>query len=235
MAAVNEIARRSLPFLPSTLAATIYQRDDGGPMRPVGRRRGMRPGGLYYSQKMGRLVGYESANEKCDFYRAEVDTRVIRYREQPHTIEAIIFGEVRRYTPDREDHLTTDKIEIVEVKDEFEEAKDPAYTAKIEYFAEIYERMGWSFRLTTRDQIMAPTSFGTIENIQRFRRTSYTRADVNAVRAVFNGRAACRLGELAAIFPAGVAMPKLCAMMVGRELALDIASKLEPTSTVRAV
>lgn len=226
--------RRSLAFLPSRLAATIYQRHDAGPMRPVGRRRGIRPGGLYYSQKMGRLVGYESDNEKCDLYRAEISTCVVGYREQPHTIEAVIDGKMRRYTPDREDLFADGRVEIVEVKGNFEAEKDPAYSAKLSYFAEVYERLGWSFKLITCKEIKESISFKTVENIQCFRRASYTAGEIAAVRRVLGERGECRLGELLALFsPTIVALPKLCAMMVGRILILDIGSKLEPTSIVK--
>lgn len=231
---LSEVEHRALEFLPSRLAASISQRHDRGPMRPVGRRRGIRPGGLYYSQKMGRLVGYESDNEKCDFYRAEVSTNVVCFREQPHTIEAIIDGKLRRYTPDREDISAGGHVEIVEVKDQFEADKDPGYSAKLSYFAEVYERLGWSFRLTTREEIKGSPSFNTIENIQRFRRVSYNPVEVADVRRILNGRGACQLGELVALLsPEIVALPKLCAMMVGRIVILDTESRLESTSIVK--
>lgn len=233
---LSELERKSLDFLPSRLAATISQRRDDGPMRPVGRRRGIRPGGLYYSQKIGRLVAYESDNEKCDFYRAEVSTDVISYREQPHTIEGVIDGKVRRYTPDREDQLANGRIRIVEVKDEFEADKDPSYSAKLDYFSEVYDRLGWSFRLTTREEIKNPTTFETVENVQRFRRASYTNGEIAAVRRMLGQRGQCQLGELLALFsPEPVALAKLCAMMVGRIVILDISSRLEATSIVRMV
>jgi hypothetical protein len=229
-----EVERQSLDLLPSRLAATIYQRQDDGPMRPVGRRRGIRPGGLYYSQKMGRLVGYESDNEKCDFYRAEVSTQVVSYREQPHTIEGMVDGIMRRYTPDREDRFADGRLEIVEVKDEYQADKDPTYSAKLDYFAEVYEHLGWSFRLTTREEITNPASFETVENVQRFRRASFTIAEIATVRSVLGRRVECSLGELLAVFPSEfVALPKLCAMMVARIVVLDIGSKLEPTSIVK--
>lgn len=205
-------------------------------MRPVGRRRGLRPGGLYYSQKMGRLVGYESENEKCDFYRVEIAPEVMGYREQPHTIKAVIAGQERRYNPDREDQFADGRIQIVEVKDEFEAAKDPDYTAKLDYFAEVYERLGWSFRLTTRVQIKDTTTFKAVETIQRFRRASFTAKEVADVRIEFAQRDQCSLGELLRLFPSElVGLPKLCAMMVGRILLLDVTSRLEPSSIVKVV
>ena len=230
------VERRTLDFLPSRMAATIYKRHDAGPMRPVGRRRGLRPGGLYYSQKMGRLVGYESDNEKCDFYRSEIAPDVVGYREQPHTIEGRIDGKVRRYTPDREDRFADGRVEIVEVKDEFEADKDPDYFAKLTYFAEVYERLGWSFRLTTRDEIKHAATFETVENVQRYRRASFTVAEIADVQRRFNQHGQCRLTDLMPVFSSEVAgLAKLCAMMVGRILLLDIHSKLEPASTVKLI
>lgn len=231
-----DVERQTLDFLPSRLAATVCQRHDGGPMRPVGRRRGLRPGGLYYSQKMGRLVGYESDNEKCDFYRSEIAPNVVCYREQPHTIEGVIVGKVRRYTPDREDRYANGHIEIVEVKDEFEEDKDPDYSAKLTYFAEVYERLGWSFRLTTRDEIKDPATFEAVETVQRYRRASFTSGEVADVQRRFSEDGSCRLAELLPIFPSEVVgLAKLCAMMVGRILLLDLHSHLEPTSLVKLI
>lgn len=229
-----EVERKPLDFLPSRLAATIYERHDRCPMRPVGRRRGLRPGGLYYSQKMGRLVGYESDNEKCDFYRSEIAQDVVDYREQPHTIEAVIAGKVRRYTPDREDRFADGHIEIVEVKDDFEADKDPDYEAKLSYFAEVYDRLGWSFRLTTRDEIKDPATFETVETIQRYRRASFTAGEIADVRRRFSPHGECRLAELLPIFSSELTgLAKLCAMMIGRIVILDIRSKLEPTSIVK--
>lgn len=233
-ATLYDVERKALDFLPARLAATVYQRHDAGPMRPVGRRRGLRPGGLYYSQKMGRLVGYESENEKCDFYRSEIAPDVVGYREQPHTIEAVIAGKVRRYTPDREDTFADGRIEIVEVKDEFEADKDPDYNSKLSYFAEVYERLGWSFRLTTRNEIKDPASFETVETVQRYRRASFTAAEIADVRRTFDQRGECCLAELLAIFASELTgLPKLCAMMVGRIVVLNIHSKLEPVSIVK--
>jgi hypothetical protein len=235
-ATLPDVERKLLDFLPARLAATVYQRRDEGPMRPVGRRRGRRPGGLYYSQKMGRLVGYESDNEKCDFYRSEIASDVVSYREQPHTIEAVIGGNLRRYSPDREDRFADGRIEIVEVKDEFEADKDPDYSAKLDYFAEVYDRLGWSFRLTTRDQIKDPATFETVETVQRYRRASFSAAEIGDVRRVLSAHGECRLAQLMPIFSSElIGLAKLCAMMAGRILVLDIHSKLEPASVVKLV
>lgn len=230
----HHVERVKLDLLPSRLAATVYRRRDGSPMRSVGRRRGLRPGGLYSSTKMGRLVGYESDNEKFDFYRAEIAPHIVDYREQPHTIEGVIDGKLRRYTPDREDRLADGCIEIVEVKDAFEADSDPEYALKLDYFAEVYQRLGWTFRLTTRDEITDPNTFEAVETIQRYRRASFTAAEIAEVRHRFAIREECRLGDLLQIFSADlVGLPKLCAMMVARILVLDIGSRLEPASVVK--
>lgn len=229
----NNVERHGLGHLPSRLAASILQRKDAGPMRPVGRRRGCRPGGLYYSAKLGALIGYESDNEKCDCYRAEVDPDVVGYREQPHTIEAVIDGSLRRYTPDREDRYADGRVEIVEVKDDFEADADPDYTLKLEYFAEVYERLGWSFRLTTRDEIKDSATFGTVELIQRYRRVSFTPTEIAAVREFVSPLGKATIASLTPLFEVeAAAVAKLCAMMVARVVVLDLTSRLAPSSAV---
>jgi len=183
---------------------------------------------------MGRMVGHESDNEKCDLYRAEVDPNVLEYREQPHTIEAVIDGNVRRYTPDREDRFADGRIQIVEVKDDFEAEADPDYTLKLEYFAEVYEHLGWSFRLTTREEIKDPATFGTVDHIQRYRRVGFTSAELAAVREIIRPVGTTTIASLSSIFEVrDAALPKLCAMMVARVLTLDLSSRLDPSSIVR--
>ena len=130
-----------------------------------------------------------------------------------------------------EDQLADGRIEIVEVKDEFEAAKDPDYSSKLNYFGEVYERLGWSFRLTTRDQIKDPATFETVEAVQRYRRASFTPTEVADVRHRMGQHGECTLGELLPLFSSELeGLPKLCAMMVGRILVLDVRSKLEPAS-----
>lgn len=58
--------------------------------------------GLFYSQKMGTHVPFESVPERNYFYSLEFDKTVKAYLSQPATIEYWMDDQVHRYTPDVE-------------------------------------------------------------------------------------------------------------------------------------
>lgn len=195
-------------------AATLVEREDRGPMRPVGRRRGARPGGLYFSQKMGRHIGWESKNERNSLFRAEAVPDIVGYREQPHTLRLRIDGKLFSYTPDREDVYRDGRVAIVEVKDTFEESKDPAYTAKLHRCAEIYQGLGWDFQLIEKDDIERQPQFDVISKIQSHRRVAVSPPEVRKVLDAVRQGSAC-LSDLRSMFDfAPEADAKLCALAV---------------------
>ena len=79
----------------------MIERLDAGPVRLITNGRQRKPVGHYYSQKNGFSLPWESRNELHGFYHAEVDTDVVGYRAQPHTLRMSVHGEVTSYTPDR--------------------------------------------------------------------------------------------------------------------------------------
>jgi hypothetical protein len=216
-------------------AVTITQRRDGGPMRPAGRKRGFRPGGLYASAKTGKMMGWESRPELWGFHHAEVDTAIVAYRAQPHTAEALADGGRLVYTPDREDQLADGRIRIIEVKEQFEADRDPYYARKLEYFAEVYRSLGWEFRLIDAAGLTRQPLFGGVEAVERLRRAAFTSDDLNRVReALADGPRA--LAELVPLFDSEVlARSLLCAMMVGRYLAIDLSAGFYDGAVVTAL
>lgn len=208
------------------LAATVVEREDGGPMRPVGRRRRRRPGGLYYSHKMGRHVGWESKAERDAFFFPEVSPDIVAYREQPHTVTAMIDGVRRSYTPDRLDIGAHDGLTVVEIKDKFEADADPDYALKLEFFADVYAALGWDFSVIDREELEAQASVAALKKIQSHRRVSFDVAELDAVKAVLAGRSAT-VGELQQLFNHPLkGEAKLCAMMVMRHLRIDLNAPL---------
>ncbi|WP_191555043.1 hypothetical protein [Brevundimonas aurantiaca] len=187
-------------------AATLVEREDRGPMRPVGRRRGARPGGLYFSQKMGRHLGWESKNERNSFFHAEANPDIATYREQPHTLRVRIDGKLFSYTPDREDVYRDGRVVVVEVKDVFEEARDPAYTAKLDRCAEIYRGLGWDYQLVEKVDIERKPQFDVISKIQSHRRVAVSPPEVRKVlNALRQGSAP--LSDLRPMFDFGPDLP----------------------------
>lgn len=210
----HPLKRRELQLKALRTAATLVEREDRGPMRPVGRRRGARPGGLYFSQKMGRHIGWESKNERNSLFHAEADPNVANYREQPHTLRLRIDDKVFSYTPDREDVYRDGRVVVVEVKDVFEEARDPAYAAKLHRCAEIYEGLGWDFQLIEKEEIERRPRFDVVSKIQSHRRVAVSPPEIRKVLDAIRQGSAC-LSDLRPMFAfAPEADAKLCAMAV---------------------
>lgn len=230
-----ELRRREVRNQQLRLAATIVERADGGPMRPVGRRRGHRPGGLYYSAKMGRHIGWESKVERDAFYCVEVSPEVVSYREQPHTAVAMIDGVKRSYTPDRVDMLADGTVAVVEIKETFEAAADPDYTRKLRYFADVYQSLGWRFEVVEREAIAGELCFDAVKKIQSHRRVSFNALELNAVLGEMQ-LGQTTLGRLQASFPNPlVGQAKLFAMMVDRHIQIDLRGPLSEASLVGRV
>lgn len=216
-----------------TVAEIIY-RADGGPMRTIMRGRQHKAVGIYYSIKSGRSLAWESRNELHDFWRAEVRPDVIRSRAQPHTLQWVIDGQTRRYTPDREDILADGTIEITEIKNVFEAEKDPLSKDRLDFARTIYAGIGQSFRVVEKAEIEAQPQFDAIRTIQGYRRTALTDANVFTVRKLFEHRPEVTLAEVQSALSAGPhGLAIACAMMVHRILAIDLSTRLVPSAIVR--
>jgi hypothetical protein len=214
--------------------AEIIDREDGGPIRLIYRGRQRKPVGIYHSVKSGHGLPWESRNELHDFWRAEVRWDVVRSRAQPHMIRWTVDGQTLRYTPDREDILANDRIEVVEVKNVLQTEKDPHYAAKLEFARTIYEGIGWSFRVAEKADIEAQPQFDAIRTIQSHRRTALTTLDIIAIRDLLRGSHTLTLGQAQSALPMGPrCFGVLCAMTVRRILEIDLSAGLTPDATVR--
>jgi hypothetical protein len=214
--------------------ATLIEREDARPIRPVTTGRQRKPVGAYYSLKLGRSVPWESRNELHAIYMAEVSTDVVSYRVQPHRVELFIRGIRHLYTPDREDTLPGGGKLIVEIKEDFKAARDPHYTEKLEYARVFYGALGLGFLILNRAEIEAQPRFKVLELIQSFRRTVVTTQDILVIHDLFRTREALPLSEVTRTFENEMlGFAKLSAMMVRRIVAIDLTQPLRPTSLVR--
>jgi hypothetical protein len=120
---------------PEALDLGLYRHPDGGPVRLRGNGRRSRATGLYFSIKSGRHLPYESRLELHDLWRAEVCSKVVSAWPQPFTLQLMMDGELRRYTPDRQDILADGQLEVIEIKDDLRLVRDPTYLHKLELVA----------------------------------------------------------------------------------------------------
>jgi len=72
--------------------------------------------GKFPSRKNGRMVHHEGLLELEAIYLFEASPKIVRYREQPVTLQYPDGTKLRRYTPDFELVLNTGEIVLIEVK-----------------------------------------------------------------------------------------------------------------------
>lgn len=211
----------------------IARRSDGRHIRLTNGRR-HRAVGRYASIKMGSTIPWESRLELHDLYRAEVDPAIVSYAVQPETLQWEYVGKRHRYTPDRLDLMFDGSTRVVEIKDRFDPCQDAEYTDKLDQAAHIYAALGRAFEVRERSQINVEPDFSAIEEIQAYRRSVVTVADVKLIRTLLrNGRLYLRdvLEGLERPNP----RPVLFAMMVRRIVAIDLAQGLRGDATVSLV
>lgn len=217
------------------VAAEVVVRSDGDPVR-LTRNGGLKkPMGLYFSAKCGRHQPWEARTELKAFYWVEASTNVLAYWAQPHTLKFPMDGKLCRYTPDREDALVGGIVEIVEVKNDFDEKKDPQYTRKLDHARAIYESLGYRFRILTIANIEAEPAFTAVQTIQRYRGVAISPASLECVQdALCTGAVA--LGQLIEELGGGpLAQATFCAMVVHRVVAIDLSMGLNSDALVSIV
>lgn len=120
------------------------------------------------SVKNGRMVQWESFLERDYYILLEYDPDVIKYQEQPFTINYIHDRKTRRYTPDV--FVTrTNKNQVVEVKPE-SELTDPEVQIKLEAGHQYCLENGYEFRIVTEKDIRSGAILENIKFLYRFSR-----------------------------------------------------------------
>ncbi len=112
------------------------------------RTRGVR--GRFYSHKNGRLVRYESLNEKHLLKVLETDPYVISYCEQPIKLEYTLNGKIGTYTPDVLAEYIDGSKTLFEAKSQEElDKNDPRLAAKFQAAIDYCGLQDWDFSVVT--------------------------------------------------------------------------------------
>lgn len=219
-------------------SATVVMTPDDTPIRTILTGRRIIVTGFYSSKKAGRALPYEGMNEQTFMKHSEVDTRIVDYRSQPFRFEFVIDGTKRIYIADCVRLLDDGSLEVVEIKGERTRLDDPDYALKIQCVREVCERLGWQFRLITRQQLHTPAiRLANIESIQFHRTVRFDQAHAySAVELVEREGGVASLGAIVTELgsgPLGMAIAQ--ALMVARFISIDLTRPLSPRSEVTLV
>lgn len=221
----------------NAIARIVFTPDDR-PIRTIvtGRRRIVT--GFYNSRKTGRRHPFESMNEQAFCMLSEVDTRVVDYRAQPFRFEFVLDGVKRIYIPDCARLLDDGQIEVIEVKSDRRALSEPDYADKLLAVDEICRRQGWTFKFVTRSQIVEPAArYRNIDEVQSRRMVAFDASHTYLVGDLLDQHGGCApLGMLAeTLGDRRVGSAILKAMMVARQVNIDLAEPLHADTAVRPV
>ncbi len=218
-------------------SATLVTTPCGSPIRTIVTGRRVITTGVYASRKAGRPQPYESMKERAFFMHCEVDTEVLDYRAQPFRLEFVIEGRKRTYIVDCVRLMADGSIEVVEVKSDPRALQDQDYAEKLYAVRTICEQVGWRFRLVFKKALMEPAAFHrNVTDVQSWRMTEYTNADVFWVAQFMGRRGGAALGDLVERFSSrALGFAKLKAMMVGRIVQIDLRQPIGDATSVALV
>lgn len=140
---------------------------DGRVRNPVGRSfKSIR--GKYPSQKMGRMIQWESQLERDTILLLEYSPDIVAYQEQPRKVIYIIDGKMVAYFPDFEVWHADQRHGYIEVKpDEIAQRKDQK-----ERFVHIEAKLadeGSYFLVMTEKQIRKQPLLRNLQMVERYR------------------------------------------------------------------
>jgi hypothetical protein len=133
------------------------------------------------TNKMGRIVQFESFAERTLLLVLERDRSVIDYGSQPETFEFVDrYGKARRYTPDFIVWKENGEIEIHEVTRT--ERRGGTGACEREYAAQkICQARGWRYIVHTEQSLPQQTEVTNLLALVAYRLKTYARPDITTI------------------------------------------------------
>lgn len=138
----------------ATSNAMIVEAKGWQPIRTFLQHAQRKPVGTFTSRKSNRAFPWEGYGERHLMWISEADSSVARFLAQPHRLEIWERGRDKPlcYFPDLLRKLVDGTTEIVEVKQVAGEIdRDPNYALKIQRAKDVYEAIGWKFRVVVAE------------------------------------------------------------------------------------
>jgi len=222
-------------LLETRIAARIVVDPRGGPIRRIINGRHCKPTGRYSSVKARRALPWEDKREREYFWHCEADAGVVTYLAQPHRLELKVgLPDPLIYFPDVQRALADGITEIIEIKNVYDPRSDPIYDLKLRLAAEVYQRLGWRFRIVGAHEIECRQTLRTASAVQRYRHVKLSLHEMwkvtDLIQAEGGATSFSRVAEALGGGPAADA--KVCASIVRRFTWIDITSRLSPETSV---
>lgn len=156
---------------------------DGCLARTVVTRSRARMTGKFPSLKMGRMIEWESPNERNSMVLLEACHWVLRYREQPLEVHFSLNGEDHVHLPDALVEFA-DRREIWEIKPR-NEAADPFVMARTQLMSSQLPRWNLVYRMVIAEDLAREPRLTLARDLLRYGRTQVDLLTREQVRTLF--------------------------------------------------
>ncbi|MFT3940201.1 Tn7 transposase TnsA N-terminal domain-containing protein [Rhodopseudomonas sp.] len=220
----------------SALEHRIVTSNDGGPIRTIINGRQVKATSRYAGFKTKRGLPCEADHELGLLEISDVDAAVTEYMTQPHRLEIAVPSQSRPliYFPDLRRELADGSIEIVETKGKKDRRlQDPDYVFKLEAAREIYESLGWTFKVLERERILNGWLYRNAHSINQWAFAAITVARQfaleNAIEAAGGMLPYARAAEIVG------GCPFLSPFVVRRRIRFDLTTNITDETAVSLV
>lgn len=208
-------------FNAETQALEIRFAEGGKRIRKVVRRSNYRMTGKYSSLKNGRMMQWESSNEKMAFEILEAHPMVASYCEQPAEIRYRDELENERlHYPDILVEMKSGSRGFLEIKPE-SDADDPELMVRTTLLSKQLQVKGYSYFLVTSDQIESEEYLANAQHLVHQSRRVKTVPPWEIIRKAFQSQASLTLTTLIKQLNHPSARSWVCKLILAGDLVFD--------------
>jgi TnsA endonuclease-like protein len=187
--------------------------------------------GKFCSLKTGEVHQTDSLTEMDYLYLLDFDPEATRFKTHPFTLDYVLDGKWRRYTPDVLVYRSQRK-QIIEVKPTLR-AMLPRYVLLFRTVAPLFRARGFDFQLVTSDAIQQQPRLDNIKVLWKYARTGFTPQHQVLCHEFFGDRKIAPLREISEFLAAhGVAIQVVYSLLFWHVLSFDVNQPLGPSAQI---
>jgi hypothetical protein len=215
-------------------AARIFLPSEGTALRTIITGRAKHQTSVIISAKAKKRLYVEGRAEKAYARLNEVTPSTVDQQTQPMRIECVVDGQRYVQIVDFIRELDTGEIEVIEVKRSERDIADPDYRRKLAVTGAIASGLGWIPRVVLHTEMFESRLHEM--NVNRAYSARFTSVSDRQHQAIVRlrqaGQREIEIAELQSLFgcPAPAALSVAFALMVRREIAIDLTAPITPQS-----
>jgi hypothetical protein len=208
---------------------SIVRSGDGKPARKVQSGWQERPTFRLASGKIKGTGEAESRLEAEAYRMFDFDRTVASYETQPFTVNYETDGRTISTYPDAELKLVDGWFEIVQIKMQKTYEKHLRENARFRAEREVFERLGWSYRVLTENDIRAEPQLSNLKLLRHYRNRPVSPEIVQGVIATVRKNPNATIRSVAEAFRAGgMHVVDLYALVARHEIRADLSLPIGP-------